>query len=130
MAVMLPISIFLARVEKLLVEIGKDEKMRHGDKKVTSLVTNFVFYIALFVAFPGIHKYGLKTVVLSETVKPFRRLTSATPDYFCYDGFSVIKPQFARYSTNVPKDSVQPLQKAFHVFAVEQLQIAFVTVWE
>ena len=128
MAVVIPVGVFFTYLKKLAVVFVKRLEMRYRHKKITSLITNFIFNITLFMTFIGICEHSLETIMLFKAIKSFSCHAPTTSNNFGDNCLSIIEPYLFRYNANVFENAVQSFKETFHVFAIKQLQIAFITV--
>ena len=124
--IVLALHIDFTVAEKMPVFLRKIVKAGHGYKLVTAQVADLVFHVSLFPSGFGIHKYRFDAVVLTETLKTLRYITSATLNDFGDNGSGIVKPDFGGNSTDVLKYGNQ----ALHVFTIIKLEKATVAVWK
>ena len=125
--IVLALHIDFTVAEKMPVFLRKIVKAGHGYKLVTAQVADLVFHVSLFPSGFGIHEYRFDAVVLTETLKTLRYITSATLNDFGDNGSGIVKPDLSGNPADVLKYGNQSLQKALHVFPVIKLEKAAVT---
>ncbi len=127
---MLAAHIVFAAVKKITVFFRKIIKAGNRNKFIATQVADLIFYVSLFPAGSGIHKYWLNAVVLTETLETLRYITPAAFNDLGDNGPGIVKPDFRWNPTDVLKYGGQTLQEALHVFAVIKLQKTAITKWK
>ena len=86
---MLPVGIIFTHLKEMAIVFGKRLKTRYRHKKVSPLITDFVFNIALFMPFIGIGKHSIEAIMFFKPAKPFGNFSPTIPDYFSDDRFCI-----------------------------------------